>query len=95
MVHIIETNISYNDDSSFADFQSRIIEEQDWHEYVYEIRNQLSRNKNGTLIGLNLPRKVEVFNLKFDDDHLSCDFYNPMGKLMKKLAYVTDLKRMR
>lgn len=88
MVKVIETNLSLQADDSIIDHQSRVIEVGSWDEYVNEIKEGETINRDGTMYGVSIPRESRIKNFKSDDFHLSCDIYNYANKKTKKLAYL-------
>jgi len=90
MIKVIETNLSLQCDDSIIDHQSRVVEIDNWDNYINEFKEckAISRNSIiGCLNGYTLSPKIsEIKNLKYDDFHLSCDVYIGNYK-SKKLAY--------
>ena len=88
---IIETNISMKDGQVY-DHQSRVVEADSWDEYtkMYEEYDgsPIDRFKAiSEMIGNSIPKDVEILNLKYDEQHLTCDFKHKDGWIEKKLAY--------
>jgi hypothetical protein len=94
MVHIIETNLSLNNDNIICDHQARVIEYSSWNEYVKLIKEQRYENRNGTMDGCILPRNTSIDNLIYDDYHLSCDVITAVNTKIIKFAYLisTNIK---
>lgn len=90
MIKVIETNILMDKDE-MKDFQSRIIEIDNWYDFIEEIKNGktiIRKALLGNLFGNTIPRNSKIENFKFDDFHLSCDVYNYQGIKTKKLVYL-------
>ena len=90
MTKIIETNLSLDNDNNIVDHQSRVIKIENWEDYINEIKESKTVIRNsilGCMYGCSIPRESEIENLKYDDNHLSCDVYNWFGRKTKKLAY--------
>jgi hypothetical protein len=90
---VIETNISFDDNDQIWDFQSRVIEIDNWESYVSEVKNTETVVRNsviGEMIGNSVPRQSKVENFKHDDYHLSCDIYNCFNDKTKKFAYLAE-----
>lgn len=93
---VIETNLSMKDGEVY-DYQSRVIEIDDWDNYV-----SIFTNYDGTpidkfipitnMLGCSIPKDVKIENLVHDEKHLSCDFTRDNGFEMKKLAYKCAMK---
>ncbi len=93
MIKIIETNISLDENNLMKDHQSRVIEASSWDEYVNYYEENIETNRAESnfksltrLIGSSLPKYGEIFELKYDDFHLSCYVINGFHKTLK-LAY--------
>lgn len=93
IVKIIETNITYDGyGKEISDFQSRVIEVDNWKNYVEEIRQCKSVTRQsylGSMYGESFPRyhqEVELF--ESNDFQIRVDFYNGNGARMTKLAYL-------
>lgn len=91
MAKVIETNLTLDGEDKIIGFQSRVIDVENWESYIDEMKNGKSVTRNGTLYGESLPRKVEVFDFKYDSFHLSFSFYNMLGRKMKRLAYLINI----
>jgi hypothetical protein len=90
LIKVIETNLSIDAGNNIKDYQSRIIEIDDWEEFVNEIKEAKTVIRNsclGNLHGTTIPRNARVENLSYDDSHLMCDIYNFAGIHSKKLVY--------
>ena len=90
MIKVIETNLSIDNNDNIVDHQSRVIEVENWEDFINEIKEckTISRKSIcGCLDGCTIPRESKVVNLKYDDIHLSCDVYNYFGMKSKKLVY--------
>ena len=93
MIKVIETNLSiysHDRDHTIKDFQSRVIEIENWDDYIEEIKNSKVVVRNsifGNLHGTTIPHDASVYNLTYDDLHLNCDIVNRFGIESKKLAY--------
>lgn len=92
---VIETNFSMKDGEIY-DHQSRVIEVEDWEDYILTFTEY-----DGTpvdvfktithLIGYSIPKDVKISNLKYDEYHLSCDLIHKDGWIEKKVAYKSEL----
>lgn len=73
------------------DHQSRIIEANSWNDYTKAFENYDGRavefKSLTTMIGNTLPREENMYNLEYDEFHLSCIVSNGMFST-KKLAYL-------
>lgn len=91
MVKIIETNLSMAD-MIVMDHQSRVIEASSWKDYCNAIENYngdtVEFKSLTSMFGSTIPREVGVYNLKYDDFHLSCDVIKTGRYITKKLAYL-------
>lgn len=90
MITIIETNLSIDITNTIKDFQSRVIEVENWNNYIQEIKECRTIERYsvlGNLYGASMPRESKVENLFYDDVHLSCDVINRFGFRIKKLVY--------
>jgi len=91
MIKIIETNLSLDNNDNIVDHQSRVVEIENWNDYIKEIKECKSVFRNsilGCLSGYTISTKqLNVENIKYDDFHLSYDIYNSIGMKTKKLAY--------
>lgn len=93
MMKVIETNISYAN-NIFGDHQSRIIEVDNWNEYISLFTDYdgeaLGNYKPifGNMVGCVIPKMATLLNLKYDDFHLSCDIKKWNNDFGKKLAYL-------
>jgi len=90
MIKVIETNLSLEYDDNIIDHQLRVIQVENWKDYINEIKESKTVIRNsvlGCMYGYSIPRESEIKNLKYDDNHLSCDVYNWFGRKTKKLAY--------
>lgn len=88
MTLIIETNINVND---MHNFQSRVIEVENWDVYIKEIKQKEHIIRNayiGNSYGSSLPRISKVDNIISDERSLSCDIQLGNGMQIKKLAYL-------
>lgn len=93
ILKVIETNITYNGyGKEIHDFQSRVIEVDDWESYVKEIKQCKSVTRSsylGNMYGESFPRYYQDIDLfKSNDYQIRVDFYNGTGKRMTKLAYL-------
>ncbi len=93
MVKIIETNILTRR-GEITDHESRVIEVESWEQYVEEIKNGVSVDRNdiiGTLDGASLRRycKIGIENLVVENHRLQCDVL-AKGRVSKKLAYLVN-----
>lgn len=93
MIKVIETNITYNGyGKEIKDFQSRVIEVENWKGYVEEIEQCKSVTRQsyiGTMTGESFPKlcqEVELF--ESNSYQVRVDFYNGSGVRMTKLAYL-------
>ncbi len=90
MIQVIETNLSIDNKGQIADHQSRVIEVDNWDDFIDEIKQSKTVIRNsylGVLNGTTIPRCAKVENLTHDDKHLMCDVYNYLGVMSKKLVY--------
>ena len=90
MIKVIETNLSLDNYDNIMDHQSRVIQVENWEDFINEIKERKTVIRNsilGCLSGCSIPRESKVENLKYDDIHLSCDVYNYIGMKTKKLVY--------
>ena len=96
MVKIIETNLSIMD-RIIMDHQSRMVEAESWdsyvdfyfnHAYGYEDNREFKSLTN--LIGDTLLPGAKVYDLNYDDYHLSCRVFNPDEIETMKLAYLAE-----
>jgi len=73
------------------DHQSRIVEANSWKDYTDAFDNYDGRSVEfkslTSMIGNTLPREEHIYNLEYDDFHLSCNLSNGMFGT-KKLAYL-------
>lgn len=93
MKKVIETNISLDNMGQQADFQSRVIEVESWELFIEEIKSGKSVTRNckvGSSFGTSVPRFGKISNLKFDENHISCDITNIFGLQTRKLAYLVN-----
>jgi hypothetical protein len=95
LVKVIETNLSLQVNNEIIDHQSRVIEVDNWKEYIDEIREAktvIRKSAIGYMEGSSIPRNAEIEDLVFDEFHLSCTIYNyhNHGIKTKKLAYLVD-----
>lgn len=95
MRKVIETNLSIMDwdGDHIADHQSRVIEVSSWQDYIVEIKEAKTVNRQsiiGNLHGNTIPKECKVENLKYDEKHLSCDIIYGNGFKSKKLAYLAE-----
>lgn len=91
MIKVIETNLSLHLNDEIIDHQSRVIEVESWEEFVSEIKEGRTVNRDGTMYGTSVPRQSRIENFKSDDFHLSCDIYNYADIKTKKFAYLIKL----
>ena len=90
MIKVIETNLSLDNYDNIMDHQSRVIQVENWEDFINEIKERKTVIRNsilGCMHGCSIPRESKVVNLKYDDNHLSCNIYNWIGRKTKKLAY--------
>lgn len=90
MIKVIETNLSIDSNNNIKDHQSRVIEIDNWDDFVNEIKEAETVVRNacmGNMHGTTIPRNAKVENLNYDDKHLMCDVYHHAGTHSKKLAY--------
>lgn len=97
MIKIIETNINFADgDNDIVvdipyDVQSRVIEVDNWDDYVKEIENQEQVNRVsiiGNVIGVSFPKGATIKAFNNTNKSLVCvaELYN--GRKIIKTAYV-------
>lgn len=93
MVKIIETNLSMSNIGQIKDHQNRVVESDSWESYCKafeEYKGEPVEFKSLTnMIGNTIPKDVNIYNLQYDEYHLSCDIWNGMFKT-KKLAYLCE-----
>ena len=91
MVKIIETNLSMSD-MIVMDHQNRVVEASSWEDYCNAFENyngyMVDFKSLTSMFGSTIPRGVGVYNLKYDDFHLSCDVIKTGRYTTKKLAYL-------
>jgi uncharacterized protein (DUF4213/DUF364 family) len=90
MVKVIETNLIIGTDNEMKDFQSRVIEVDNWSDFVKEIQECNTVNRFavlGNLCGVTMLRSSKVENLIYDDSKLSCDVLNYADIKTRKLCY--------
>jgi len=90
MIKVIETNLSVDGENTIKDHQSRVIEVESWEEYIQEIKDSKVVVRNsvfGSLHGTTIPNGAKIYDLIYDDKHLSCEVGNRFGIMSKKLAY--------
>lgn len=90
MIKVIETNLSMNGTDDIMDHQSRVIEVEDWYDFINEIKECKTVTRNsvlGCMHGCTIPKQARIENLIYDDKHLLCDVYNYLGAKTKKLVY--------
>ena len=91
MVKIIETNLSMSD-MIMMDHQNRVVEANSWEDYCNAFKNYngdtVEFKSLTSMFGSTIPREVGVYNLKYDDFHLSCDVIKAGRYTAKKLAYL-------
>ena len=82
---VIETNLSCDNQWNIQDHQARIVEVDSWESYVemYDYNNP--EYLKSTMSGLSFYINYEMFDLKYDDNHLSCKFSNGTMKFAYKL----------
>lgn len=93
MKKVIETNIAYDGyGKEIRNFQSRVIEVDDWENYVEEVKQYKSVARHsylGIMYGESFPRYCQDVDLfTADDYHLRVEFHNGTGTRMTKLAYL-------
>ena len=96
MVKIIETNLSIVDKIIMV-HQSRMVEEDSWDSYVdyyFNHANGYGDNREfkslSNLVGDTLLPNSKVYDLNYDDYHLSCRVFDRYGTETMKLAYLAD-----
>ena len=91
MVKIIETNLSMSD-MIVMDHQNRVVEASSWEDYCNAFKNYngdtVEFKSLTSMFGSTIPREAGVYNLKYDDFHLSCDVIKAGRYTAKKLAYL-------
>ena len=91
MVKSIETNLSMVD-MIVIDHQNRVIEANSWEDYCNAFENYngdtIEFKSLTSMFGSTIPREVGIYNLKYDDFHLSGDVRKGGRYITKKLAYV-------
>lgn len=91
VVKIIETNLSMSSSGIIKDHQSRVVEANSWDEYTeaFEHYNGMAVEFRSltSMVGDTLPREEHLFNLEYDEFHLSCIVSNGLLST-KKLAYL-------
>lgn len=90
-MRVIETNICCDmATNEILDFQSRIVEVQDWSTYTNAYNNYSGDKvefKSLDIPGATLLSGMELSDLKYDDHHLSCSLFKFGVPVTKKLAY--------
>lgn len=78
-------------DGQIQDHQARIVETESWDVYVESFRNYDGRSVEfkslTSMIGNSINRELHLYNLEYDDFHLSCNLSNAMFET-KHLAYL-------
>ena len=91
MVKIIETNLSMKD-MIVIDHQNRVVKASSWEDYCNAFKNYSGDavifQSLTSLSGSTIPREVDIYNLEYDDVHLSCDVIKTGRYTTKKLAYL-------
>ena len=88
-MQVIETNLSCDQDK-IMDFQSRIVEVENWDSYTRAYREYSGNKvefKSLDMSGPSLLDGMELTNLKYDNFHLSCTVNKFGCPVTKKLAY--------
>ena len=79
-------------DMIVMDHQNRVVEASSWEDYCNAFENYngdtVEFKSLTSMFGSTIPREVGVYNLKYDDFHLSCDVITRVGCLAKKLAFL-------
>jgi hypothetical protein len=84
MVKIIEIHHSKDNKNNF---QSRIIEDESFENYVSDLRN----NGNYKFHYASIPRRCKLENLTIGDKWLECEFKSPFGESVKHIAWELTL----
>lgn len=91
VVKIIETNLSLTRKGQIKDHQARIVEAESWDDYVESFQNYDGRTVEfkslTSMIGNSINKELHLYNLEYDDFHLSCNLSNDMFGT-KHLAYL-------
>ncbi len=77
--------------NNIMDHQSRIVEVNSWEDYCKAFKEYngvpIEFKSLTSIIGSTIPKDMDIYNLEFDDCHLSCNMWN--GRFgTKKLAYL-------
>lgn len=91
MIKVIETNVMFKDIETPYDAQSRIIEVDNWDDYVNEIKNQKQVNRHswiGSLYGVSFPKGATMKYFDANDNRLVCTFYRWDNALQMKTACI-------
>lgn len=91
VVKIIETNLNMSSTGVIKDHQSRIVEANSWNEYTEAFKGYDGKavefRSLTSMAGNTLPREEHLYNLEYNEFHLSCILSNGMFGI-KKLAYL-------
>lgn len=91
MVKIIETNLSMSETGTIKDHQSRLIEANSWVDYIDAFENYdgeaVEFKSLTSMIGNTINRENYIYNLEFDNFHLTCNVSNGIF-FTKRLAYL-------
>lgn len=90
MIQVIETNLSIDKDNIIRDYQSRIVEVEDWDIYCKafeEYNGEAVYFKSKAMRGYSILSNCTMTDLIYDDIHLSCMILHQSGFITKKLAY--------
>lgn len=93
MVKIIETNLRITQSGNIRDHQSRIIEADSWECYCNTIKNydgNATYFKALSMCGNTINANVKVYDVKYDDFHLSCNMWNNIFKTIHLAYLVTE-----
>ena len=94
MIKIVEANISCCQDGKIPyDIQTRVIEVNNWDEYVDEIKNQrqvFRTSINEDYTGVSFPKGAIVKRFEANDQMLICSFNLYNGRHMLKTAYICE-----
>jgi hypothetical protein len=85
MIQIIETNLIM-ENNIIMDHQSRVVNVNNWNDYIEEIKHSEPVSRTGSLHGYTILPSSKVSNLRYDEYHGSCDVTNKLGE-SKKLFY--------
>lgn len=82
-----------NNIGQIKNHQSRVIEADSWEEYCKVLEGYSGKPIEfkclTSMVGDTIPENVNVYNLQYDEYHLSCDVWNGIFGI-KTLAYLCE-----